>query len=248
MINQSEILYYTISSNNYYHITRMMLESFIKNCTGEILVVSDQPLKDIFEHSRIHYMDASSMIEEYFINPEQQIQARKIYRFSLFAWLKDQPHRYLQHYNKKVVVCIDGDILFFSNITNFIIDKIQESPDAFFISSDTKIKYGVNHNLVNIGFWFCNKDLYPLELLMIELNKELCDTYANCKNPDNLLRKYTDQIILRKLLLLDRYKNYKVLCPKTITIKNKQQESILCHYFKRRLHRMFTDYDNYIKS
>jgi hypothetical protein len=45
---------------------------------------------------------------------------------------------------------------------------------------------------------------------------------------------------------MPEYNNYLVLSKKLISTKYKNSESILCHYFSKRIHLMCEDYKNFI--
>lgn len=221
----------------------MMLHSFIKNTTGNIVVITSDQINDKVLSNRINYINMNSMIK----NRLKLSDIKKTYRIPLFCWLKNQTNYYISHFmNSEIVVCLDGDILFYQDINNFIKNSIDQYPNYFFIQSDAKDSVAEHHCLVNSGFWFCDKNLFPLYNMMNDLNARLEDLYYRIENPGRLLLKYTDQIILRELLVMPQYNNYKILSKKLITTKYKNTESILCHYFTKKLHLMTEDYKKFI--
>jgi hypothetical protein len=167
-------LFYTISSKNYHHITKMMLDSFIKNTTGYIIVFTSDQINDKVLSNRINYVNVNHMIRKKF--KSQNIQ--KHYRIPLFCWLKNQTNYYLDQFiNSDIVVCLDSDILFYKDINNFIEQSVEQDPYSFFIQSDAKDSVIEKHCLVNSGFWFCDRKKFPLRNMMNDLNLKLENLY-----------------------------------------------------------------------
>lgn len=233
----SKFLFYTISSNNYHHITQMMLDSFYSVCSHPMIVLSIDQITHPYPNNFVSYITIENK------NLLENINIHNIFFSRASYWLKSQILNYITYKNYDYIVFTDSDILYFTDISQYILNT---ESSYLYISSDDK-KSNINRDKINSGFFFFNTtSLFPYEDLMYDWSNSILDIYndSNIRFTNKLIWKYPDQTALKNLLNTNKYAQYRILCPQKFSIKYRNKDSLICHYFKKYYKTMLLDYNN----
>ena len=235
------IIYYTISSNNYSSFTNLMLSSFTKYSNNKIFILSIDEIQNQFIDTRVQYITVPKTTLSQVPN--------NIWHKYICWWLKSQCNLIPNIFLDDQIICfLDSDILFFSDPSVFIHNNILDNT-IFYVSNDSKILN--DRSLLNSGFFYADNRGFPLESLMIEWSRVMLDgliSLNDLRKNDRLFFKYLDQIALRKVVKNFPFNNIKLLDPMYISYARKRPHCVLNHYIKGKKYNMSNDYEKFIKN
>lgn len=241
--------YYTITTNDFYQYTLLMLKSFLRysNNDDKIFVLTVDEIENKINHPKIAYFSCKHILDQQIINNPDLVDKPPLY---LCCWLmKSRCVDFPELMKADIITYIDSDILLYQNISNYILEISKNNGESLlYVTNDgSTIKNPAN---VNSGFYFTNINKYPFIDLMNTWHSTMMDILPNresFRKTDRLVYKYFDQPILNDILQNNKlFNKYKILSPETISFKRFHTGCVLVHYIKRHKLKMQNDYDKLI--
>lgn len=238
-----KINFYTISTNSFHTYTTMMLNSFVKNNScqdNRFYVLTLDNIIEPVKHNNIIYYNCSEIITKYLNTIDIHSMINRI-----CWWMKSRCVEFPEILNTDYLVHVDGDILFFKDISLYIESLMQNNDDSYFYAANDGHRI-LSNKLINSGFYFANIHKYPFVELMNDWGSRMLELIPNIysyRKTNKLLFKYLDQTTLKEFLHTERFNKYEVLDPHFIGYRRHNSNLVLAHYIKKHKWKMFRDYE-----
>lgn len=241
-----KIQYYTITTNNFYQYTLLMIKSFIKFSHDKMYILTLDDIENKIDHPNIIHISCKHLFDQH-ITDNPNIVKKPPLGISC-CWMKSRCVNFPELIDTDFLVYVDSDILFFENISEYILNTTSNNGDSvFYAANDGRIILDTPR--INAGFYFTNLNKYPFIDLMNSWHNKMMELLPNrfaLRKRNKILFKYFDQPILNSLLLNTEYSNYKTLNPYIIGYRRYAKNRVLSHYIKTHKRRMASDYRRFI--